>query len=177
MLKQLCVVLVVILAAPFVKAESREVLEAGTAKVLAKVRHEVRGGKAILEDAAAVLVIPEVVPLRFGEGGEYGEGVLLVGGRPVAYYAVSGGDMGERAETAVRSQVLVFSERDALIDFRNNQAWQAQPEVNMRMARQGRFGRLSRESKVAQVLAFVLDKKGIRSELSVAGSTYKRIAR
>lgn len=162
---------------PFAQAESREVLEAGADKVLSMLRQEVRGGKALLDDAVAVLVMPLVVPLQFGEGGEYGEGVLLVGDRPVAYYAVSGGNMGKRADTAVRSQVLVFNERKALIDFRNNQAWQAQPEVNVRMAHQERSGRLSRDSKAAAVLAFVLDGKGARNELSVADSIYKRIAR
>ena len=67
--------------------------EASAAKINADVRasldqffRQTPGARELANNAAGVLVFPTVVKAGFGIGGEYGEGALLVGGRPVGYY-------------------------------------------------------------------------------------------
>ncbi len=87
------------------------------------VAHDARVS-ALLERAAGVLVVPDVVPMVFGVGGEYGEGVLLVDDRAVAYYALFTSPFGIDQASEYRAHVLVFLTRQALIDFRNTQGWE-----------------------------------------------------
>ena len=42
------------------------------------------GARELANSAAGILVFPSVVKAGFGFGGEYGEGALLIQGRPVA---------------------------------------------------------------------------------------------
>lgn len=172
-----CMALLLLVGAMNIRADSADVLQAGAADALSLLRAEVRGADALLDEAVAILVMPSVVALGFGEGGEYGEGVLLVDSKPVAYYAVSGGDMGKRHDSAQRTQVLVFNERQALIDFRNSRDWLAHRDDNLHMASYRSSGKLSRDNAAASVVGFVLDSKGPRKGLSISGSTYRRIAR
>ena len=47
---------------------------------------QIAGARELANKAAGILVFPSVVKAGFGFGGEYGEGLLIVGKRPAGYY-------------------------------------------------------------------------------------------
>jgi len=69
-----------------VKAATAAEINADAYATMQKFEGRVRGGQDLSRRAAGILVFPSVVKAGFGVGGEYGEGVLLIGGQPAAYY-------------------------------------------------------------------------------------------
>src|SRR3990172_2265819 len=52
---------------------------------------QVKGGSDFLKSAKGVLVMPNIIKAGLGVGGQYGEGVLRIGGKTVDYYSLAGG--------------------------------------------------------------------------------------
>ena len=67
-------------------AASAAEINADVYATMQKFQLKVRSGHDLSSRAAGILVFPTVVKAGMGIGGEYGEGALLVGGRPVDYY-------------------------------------------------------------------------------------------
>jgi len=65
------------------------------------------GARELANSAAGVLVFPSVIKAGIGIGGEYGEGALLVAGRPAGYYnlvsALFGFQFGAQSRTVIIS--------------------------------------------------------------------------
>jgi lipid-binding SYLF domain-containing protein len=66
-------------------AASAYEIDAGVHKTLDRFFYRIGGARELAHKAVGILVFPSIVKAGFGFGGEYGEGALLVGGRPVAY--------------------------------------------------------------------------------------------
>lgn len=99
------------------RADSAEQIRQGAGDALGFLRENIRGAGELLDSAAGVLVFPDVVKLGFGVGGEYGEGVLLVAGQPVGFYATSGASFGLPPGSRIKSEVVVFVSEVALQAF------------------------------------------------------------
>ena len=56
-------------------------------------------------------------------GGEYGDGVLRIGGRPEGYYRLIGGSFGFLAGAQSQAVVLMFLTQEALDRFRKSNGW------------------------------------------------------
>jgi len=81
-------------SAPGLRADSREKIDLGTREALAKLREHAPQAGDLLDQAAGVLVFPDIVKLGSGVGGEYGEGSLLVEGQPTSYFVTAGASFG-----------------------------------------------------------------------------------
>jgi hypothetical protein len=55
---------------------------------------QIGGARELAHKAVGVLTFPSVVKAGFGFGGEYGEGILLIRGRPSGYYNLVSGSFG-----------------------------------------------------------------------------------
>src|SRR5215468_5095845 len=75
------------------------------------------GAGELANSAAGILVFPSVVKAGFGFGGEYGEGALLIQGRPVAYYNTVSASFGFQLGAQVRSVIILFMTPGALDQF------------------------------------------------------------
>src|SRR5262249_10940129 len=64
--------------------------------------------------AKAILVFPKIVKAGLVVGGESGDGALLVGGRPEAYYNISAGSFGLQLGAQTFSYALMFMTDSAL---------------------------------------------------------------
>ena len=76
--KALSVLLLAMLVPLTAQADTKEVIDAQTAQALDRLRGYNDQAAELLEQAAGVLVFPDVVKMGFGVGGQYGEGVLQV---------------------------------------------------------------------------------------------------
>jgi len=64
------------------RAENTAALDADAKQALDKLTASVPAAKALGKDASAVLVFPKVAKVGFVFAAQYGEGVLLRGGKP-----------------------------------------------------------------------------------------------
>ena len=178
-IRSLCVLFtsLMLLTAGAVQADNKADIDAKVQDSLVKLRGHAAGSDELLAKAAGVLVFPNVVKMGFGVGGQYGEGALLVGDKPVAYYATSGGAYGLQLGALYKSEVILFMTGEALQEFRAAQEWAVGADGAVPMAKVGTGGRVDAASAGGPAVGFIFSNKGVVSGLTLEGSKFTRIAR
>lgn len=97
---------VALIAAPFpATAQGRAALDGPAIRAYNHLVLSVPAAKAPSKSVVAVLVSPKITKAGLIVGGQYGEGVLLRGGKPAGYYSTAGASLwaaGGRAASARR---------------------------------------------------------------------------
>src|SRR5271170_66902 len=96
------------------RADSREQLTADGLRALHKLEATDHRARRLAHGARAVLVFPSVLKAGFVFGGETGNGVLFVNGRPEGYYNLTGGSWGLQLGGQDFSYALFFMTDSAL---------------------------------------------------------------
>ena len=135
------------------------------------------GAEEFLRTAAGVLIFPDVVKLGFGAGGEYGEGVLLVDGKPDSYYAMSGASYGLPLGVKFKAEVIVFVDPEALEQFRAARGWDAGVEGRVVLAERGSGAGIDPRVLESDVVGFIFSDEGLLSDLDFEGAKVTRLAR
>jgi lipid-binding SYLF domain-containing protein len=173
----LLIALVLLLPARALWADSKEAIDAGSAEALVKLRgHSSKAGE-LLDQAAGVLVFPDVVKLGFGVGGEYGEGTLLVPGKPTSYFVTAGASFGLQAGVQKKSQVILFMTQEALKKFQNSRGWKVGVDGSVALVKLGVDGSIDSQTLKESVVGFVFSNVGLMYNLTLEGSKITRIAR
>jgi lipid-binding SYLF domain-containing protein len=76
------------------EAASAAEIDADVNAALTSFESQIVGARELASKAAGVLVFPSVVKAGLGLGGEYGEGLLIIRGRPSGYYNLISGSFG-----------------------------------------------------------------------------------
>lgn len=163
------------LFSPSLLADSIEYINTNTEKVLAALKQHAVDVDAILDDAAGVLVFPDIFRLGFGLGGQYGEGVLLVEGEPVAYYTNAGHDYRlDTEQHGSKSEVIVFRDAEALNTFRNKSSWKVgvNGDVTLPVINAPTGVTLGQQSD--SVVGFIISDKGLVADVTLDGNRYTR---
>ncbi len=149
-----------------------------TAKATLKLfTNEVTGGQEFLNKSSGVLVFPEVIKAGFGIGGEYGEGVLQIGGKSVAYYNTVAASIGFQIGAQMKSIVLVFLNQQALTEFRNSDGWEVGVDGSVALIEWGVGKDLNTMDISDPVVGFVFNNKGLMYNLNLEGSKITQIVR
>lgn len=172
----LALVLAVFSAAPGRAASAAEI-DADAAATMQKFFGRVGGGYDLSRRAAGILVFPSVVKAGIGIGGEYGEGVLLVGNRPAAYYNTISASIGFQLGAQARSVVIMFMTPESLDSFRRKQGWKIGVDGSVAIVTLGVGGAVDTNTISKPVIGFILDNKGLMYNLTLEGSKISRIDR
>ena len=159
------------------KAASAAEIDADAGATMQKLYGRVDGGHDLARRAAGILVFPSVVKAGFGVGGEYGEGVLLVGNRPAAYYNTISASIGFQFGAQARSVVIMFMTPDSLESFRRKQGWKIGVDGSVAIVTLGVGGAVDTNTISRPVIGFILDNKGLMYNLTLEGSKISRIDR
>jgi lipid-binding SYLF domain-containing protein len=179
----LCALLVGSLMLPSVSsAASAQAINAGADKALGQFQSKVKGADVFLRGAKGVLVFPEVIQAGIGVGGEYGEGVLRVGGASVAYYSLTAGSFGFQLGAQRKSIIIAFLTTQALQGFRararTNKAWQVGVDGSVAVLNLGAQASITSTTFSHQpIVGFVFGQAGLMYDLSLRGSKIARIQR
>jgi lipid-binding SYLF domain-containing protein len=133
------------------------------------------GARALAQSAAGVLVFPTVVKAGIGFGGEYGEGALLVGGRPVAYYNMVSASFGFQLGAQARTVIIMFMTPSALAGFDAKAGWKVGVDGSVTLITLGAGASVDTNQIASPVIGFVLDPKGLMYNLTLEGSKISRI--
>jgi len=137
---------------------------------------QVKGGKEFLNAAKGVLVIPNIVKAGLGVGGQYGEGALRIGGKPVAYYSLAGGSAGLQIGAQKMNVILVFMQNEALKKFRASSGWKAGVDASVAFVDVGKEKSLDTNTK-DPIVGFVFGQKGAMAAATVEGAKFTKLER
>ena len=126
---------------------------------------------ALVASAKGVLVFPSITKGGVGIGGQFGEGVLMEGGKTVGYYSLTSASVGLTLGLAKHKEILLFTTQAALDKFLNTQGWSAGADTGVALlSKGGAGGEYDTETLKKPVLAFVFGEKGLIGDASVEGS-------
>lgn len=129
----------------------------------------------LTQKAAGVLVFPRITKGGAGVAAEYGEGVLMVGGKSVDFYKLTGGSIGATLGVAERSEVVLFMTPEALERFMNANVWTVGVDAQVAVASKGAGGAYNSETLKKPIIAFVFGEQGLIADVSLAGTKISRI--
>jgi lipid-binding SYLF domain-containing protein len=135
------------------------------------------GNQELVSKAAGVLVFPTVMKAGFVVGGEYGEGALQMGGKPVEYYSIASASFGLQIGAQARSEVILFMDKDVLENFRHQDGWSAGIDGSIAVIDTGAGKGVSTETAKEPIIAFIFSNKGLMGNLSLEGSKFSKINR
>jgi lipid-binding SYLF domain-containing protein len=130
----------------------------------------------VANDAAGVLVFPNVVKAGLGIGGETGNGCLLQGGEVVDYYNKSGASFGLQAGAQSRSEVVMFMSEAALGKLENRAGFEFGADASAAVMDMGAGGTLDTSNIDAEIVAFIFGESGLMANASLEGSKVTEIS-
>ena len=123
--------------------------------------------------AAAVLVFPHVTKGGVGVGGLHGEGALMVNGKIVKHFEVTGASLGATLGVAEHSEVILFMTKEARDNFERSKGWTIGADAGIAVASKGAAREYDMETLRRPVLSFVLGEQGLMGDLSLEGFKIK----
>jgi lipid-binding SYLF domain-containing protein len=144
-------------------------------KALNSLYAKVPAAKAIGGKAAAVLVFPKVTKAGFGIGGQYGEGVLLKGGKPVAYYSTGGASYGLQAGAQQYGYAMFFMNDAALKSLDRAEGFEVGVGPSVVVLDEGMAKSATTTTMDKDVYAFIFGQKGLMAGLGIQGNKITKI--
>ena len=135
------------------------------------------GNKELAAKAAGMLIFPSVMKAGFFVGGDYGEGVLQVGGKTVDYYSTAAISFGLQLGAQTRSEVILFMDKGALENFRLHDGWAAGLDGSVAVIDNGAGKGINTETASEPIIAFIFSNKGLMGNLSLEGSKFSKVYR
>lgn len=170
------ILLISSLPSPGLAATASEI-ETGANETLTLFYKEVKGGRELAQKARGVLIFPSVVKAGIGLGGEYGEGVLRVGGRSVNYYSTASGSIGFQLGIQSKRMVIFFMSQEALSKFRTSEGWQVGVDGSVALVTVGAGGSIDTTKIKDPVVGFVFGQQGLMYNLTLEGTKFTRISK
>ena len=159
------------------KAAAAREIDAETGIALERFFHRSPWSRSFAHRAAGILVFPTVVKAGFGFGGEYGEGSLLIGGRPAGYYNTVSASFGFQLGAQARSVIIMFMTPAALEGFRMRDGWKVGVDGSVAIVAVGAGGAVDTNTIHSPIVGFIFDQKGLMYNLTLEGSKISPIYR
>ena len=138
-------------------------------------KKEVTGGPEFLDKAKGYLVFPKITKAGLIVGGEYGEGVLRIGGKTEDYYNIASASFGLQIGAQQYSIVMVFLEDDAMKKFRESKGWEAGVDGSVAIAKWGAGEDINTQNFKDPIVGFVFSNKGLMAGISIEGSKITKL--
>ncbi len=152
------------------RAETQAEINVGVSNAMSRFYAQDPANRELVGKAAGVLVFPHITKGGVGIAGEYGEGALLVGGHPVAYYSIGAASIGATVGVGQHSEVLLFMTREALDGFRKSHGWTVGTDAQVAVVSKGAGAQYDNATLRKPILAFLFGEKGLIGDLSIEGS-------
>ena len=155
-------------------ASARELSSKGQAALqrLYKVQPRARelGKKAV-----AILVFPDIVKAGLLIGGQSGNGVLIKGGKSVAYYNISAASFGLQAGAQTFSYALFFMNNGALAYLDKSDGWAVGSGPSLVVADEGWAKSATSTTITQDVYAVPFGQRGLMAGVGIEGSKITRL--
>jgi lipid-binding SYLF domain-containing protein len=167
----------VIVTAPQCEAASAPEIDAAVEATIRSFESQIRGARELATKAAGILVFPSVMKAGIGIGGEYGEGLLIIRGRPGGYFNLVSASVGFQLGVQARSVIIMFMTEEALASFKRTYGWKVGVDGSIAIVTVGAGGAIDTEQLTGPVIGFILNPTGLMYNLTLEGSKISRISR
>ena len=164
-----------VLSAQSALAATKQEIDAGVKAAMARFAKEVKGGKAFMDGAKALLVFPKIYKGGLVVGVEGGEGALVSQGKTLDYYASGGVSFGLQAGAQAKTVIVAFMTDEALASFRRSTGWKVGVDGSVAMVDVGAGTSLDTKTIQDPVVGFVFGQKGLMANVTLEGSKYEKI--
>jgi lipid-binding SYLF domain-containing protein len=132
--------------------------------------------KALSERAIAILVFTSIKKAGFVVGGQYGEGTLFKGGKPVAYYSTGGVSYGLQAGAQTYGYAMFFMSEAALRQLDKADGFEIGVGPSVVVMDEGMAKSATTTTMKDDIYAFIFSQKGLMAGLGLQGNKITRIA-
>jgi lipid-binding SYLF domain-containing protein len=166
---------IVAIALP-VRAENTAALDADAKRALNQLTSSVPAAKSLAKDAVAILVFPKIVKAGFVFAAQYGEGVLLRGGKHAGYYSTAGGSYGMQAGAQEYGYALFFMNEKALRALTDNAGFEVGVGPSVVVVDEGMGKSLTTVTAKHDVYAFIFGQEGLMAGVGVQGNKITKVS-
>ena len=131
----------------------------------------------IIENAAAILIIPKITSASFFVGGSYGEGILFIKDAAVEQYSLATASYGLELGASQFSQALIFMSSNALKEFRTTDGWELSADASYTYKLDGKNIGISSNTLTSPIFEVVYGQSGLSAGASLKGAKYSRLIR
>jgi lipid-binding SYLF domain-containing protein len=163
------------LSAVSAHADSRAKLSEAGVAALGRLEAADPRARLFAKHARAVLVFPSVLKAGLIFGGESGNGVLLVHGRPDGYYNLSGGSWGLQIGGQDFSYALFFMTNSSIAYLKSADGFSAGTGPSIVVINKGAAAEADSTTLTHDVYAFPFGEKGLMADLTLQGTKISRI--
>jgi lipid-binding SYLF domain-containing protein len=156
-------------------AARRQEIDSGANGALTRLYSAARGSEELANRARGILIFPRVLSAGLGVGGEFGDGVLRVGGKDVGYYRLVSGSLGWQIGAQSQAIVLMFLTDDALNRFRNSHGWTIGADAAVAVAKIGASGTVDTNTARQSIVGFALTNTGLYAGVKLEGGKITRL--
>jgi lipid-binding SYLF domain-containing protein len=128
-------------------------------------------------DARAILVFPRIVKAGLVVGGQSGEGVLFVDGKPAGYYRISAASLGLQVGGQTFGYALFLMNDSALGYLREHDGWAIGTGPSLVVIDVAAAAAANTTTLKKDVYAFPFDQKGLMAGVDLEGSKITAIER
>lgn len=150
-------------------------LNADASAALQRLYAQSPKASALGRKARAILVFPRIVKAGFLIGGQGGEGVLFVAGRPTAYYKINALSYGLQAGGQSFSYALFLMNEKALNYMDRSDGWSIGSGPSLVVIDKGKAMSTTSTTLTQDVYAFPFGQKGLMAGMGLEGSKITRI--
>lgn len=144
-------------------------------RVLNKLLATVPAAKALNEKAVAVLVFPKITKAGLMIGGQYGEGVLLREGKPVAYYSTAGASYGLQAGAQQYGYAMFFMNEKSLASLNTAEGFEVGVGPSIVVVDEGMGKTTTTTTAMNDIYAFIFSQKGLMAGLGLQGNKITKL--
>ena len=156
-------------------AASAKELNREASASLAKLYQKNQSARLLRDHAKAILVFPHMLKAGFMFGGQIGEGVLLRGDKPVAYYNSVAASYGFQAGAQRFGYALFFMNEKALKYLDESGGFEVGVGPSIVVVDEGMGKSMTSTTLSQDVYAFIFDQQGLMGGLGIQGSKITRI--
>jgi len=156
-------------------AASKTEIDAKVEEALSAFYKHTSAGEKLAKKAAGILVFPKVIKAGIGIGGEYGEGALLINGKARDYYNIASASIGFQLGAQVKTEIILFMNKEVLKSFRNSSGWEAGVDGSVAIATLGAGGEIDNKTAQESIIGFIFSNKGLMFNLTLEGSKIIKI--
>jgi len=160
-----------------VAAASAKELNRESSAALVKLYEKSQPARLLRDHAKAVLVFPDMYKAGFLFGGQIGEGVLLRGGKPVAYYNSVAASYGLQAGAQRFGYALFFMNEKALEYLDKSEGFELGVGPSIVIVEAGMGKSMTSTTLTQDVYAFIFDQQGLMAGIGIQGSKITRISK
>jgi len=126
--------------------------------------------KELSTNATAILVFPRIVKAGLIIGGQFGDGVMLSGGKDIGYYNTTSASYGLQAGVQEFGYALFFMTDKALEYVKSSSGWEIGVGPTLVVVDEGVAKTLSTTTAKDDIYAFIFEQKGLMAGIGITGT-------